>query len=110
MHHSGSLWPDYSQPHHSKEPRFLLTLQETRLVGDDGPGLNAMLDLGYEIMISPDALYMTEKVAAYLDRMSPTLHGDQKTQQTNPMINRILKMEGIHVNRIPWNALTCLDA
>lgn len=38
--------------------------------------------------------------------MSTALHGNQKTQQTDAMINRILKMEGYHVHRIRWSALS----
>jgi hypothetical protein len=94
------------EPHHSKEQVFLMALQDAGLVGDDGPELNAKLDLGDGIMTSPDALYRAKKVAIYLDGMSAALHGNPKTQQTDAMINRILRMEGYHVHRIPWSALT----
>ncbi len=42
--------------------------------------------------------------------MSSALHGNPKTQQTDAMINRILKMEGYHVHRIPWSALSDPEA
>jgi hypothetical protein len=98
--------PTKGQPHHSKEQVFLLALQEAGLVGDDGPELNANLDLGDGIVTSPDALYRTKKVAVYLDGMSAGLHGDPKMRERDAMINRILKMEGYHVHRIPWSALS----
>jgi hypothetical protein len=98
--------PTKGQPHHSKEQVFLLALQEAGLVGDDGPELNANLDLGDGIVTSPDALYRAKKVAVYLDGMSTSLHGNPKTQQTDAMITRILKMEGYHVHRIPYSALS----
>jgi len=98
--------PIKGEPHHSKEQVFLLALQEAGLVGDDGPELNAQLDFGDGIVTSPDALYRAKKVAVYLDGMSNGLHGNPKTQQLDAMINRILKMEGYHVHRIPWSALS----
>jgi len=94
------------QTHHSKEQVFLLALQEAGLAGDDGPELNAKLDLGDGIITSPDYLYRSKKVAVYLDGMSAGLHGDPRTQGTDAMINLILKMKGYHVHRIPWSALS----
>jgi hypothetical protein len=98
--------PTKGEPHHSKEQVFHLALQEAGLIGYDGPELNAKLDLGDGIVTSPDALYRVKKVAVYVDGMSTGLHGNPKTQQTDAMINRILKMEGYHVHRIPWSALS----
>jgi hypothetical protein len=98
--------PMKGEPHHSKEQVFFLALQEAGLVGDDGPELNAKLDLGDGIVTSPDALYRNKMVAVYLDGMSSGLHGNPKTQQTDAMINLILKMQGFHVHRIPWSALS----
>ena len=98
--------PPNGDPHHPKEQVFYLALQEAGLIGDDGPELNAKLDLGDGLVTSPDALYRTKKVAVYLDGMSAGLHGDPKIQQTDAMINLILKMKGYHVHRIPWSALS----
>lgn len=73
--------------------RWLLGRQFLGLVGDDGPELNDNLDLGDGIVTSPDALNRAKKVAVHLDGMSTALHGNPKIQQTDAMINRILKME-----------------
>ncbi len=99
--------PIQGEPHHAPEQVFLMALQEAGLVGDDGPELNALLELGDGMPHTwPDAINRTKKVAVYLDGLSRTLDGAPRTKETDALITGILRLQGWKVHRIPYSALS----